>query len=156
MSPKIFSSSAAGHVIGCARRDDRAGQCAQIADLFGGEGRGCSCGSLSVEQIGEALLDAVSNVERQRLDGRGRVDAAGGHPDAAVDDEKILHVMATAPFIHHRTLGIGAHARGAEQMPAAVQDRALDANITGAGAVRTSFARAMPCCIIRWLLALMV
>ena len=44
-------------------------------------------GSSSVEQVGEALLDAVGNVERQRLDGRGRVHAAGGHPDTAIDDE---------------------------------------------------------------------
>src|ERR1700674_4629961 len=75
---------------------------------------------LSVEQIGEALLDAVGNVERQRLDGRGRIDAAGGYPDAAIDDEEVLYIMATAPFIHHRTLGVGAHARGAEQVPASV------------------------------------
>src|SRR6202171_1075746 len=74
----------------------------------------------SVEQIGEALLDAVGDVERQRLDGRGRVHPARGHPDAAVDDEEILHVMAAAPFIHYRTLGVDAHARGAEQVPAAV------------------------------------
>src|ERR1700716_4577148 len=87
----------------------------------------------SVEQVGEALLDAVGDVERQRLDGRGRIDAAGGHPDAAVDDEEILHVMAAAPFLDHRTLGVSAHPRGADEMPAAVQDRALDADVARAG-----------------------
>src|ERR1700729_3015873 len=89
--------------------------------------RACSAESFSwvmsitsVEQIGEALLDAVGDIERQRLDGRGRIDAAGGHPDAAIDDEEVLHVVATAPLVDHRALGVGAHPRGAEQVPAAV------------------------------------
>src|SRR3979490_2669435 len=74
----------------------------------------------SVEQVGKALLDAVGNIERQRLDGRGRIDAAGGHPDAAVDDEQVFYVMAAPPFIDPRPLRVGPHPRGAEQVPAAV------------------------------------
>src|SRR5450755_4148555 len=83
-----------------------------------------------VEQVGEALLDAVGDVERQSLDGRGRIHPARSHPDAAVDDEQVLDVVAASPFVHHRALGVTPHSRGAEQVPAAVQDRALDANIT--------------------------
>src|SRR3977135_1029048 len=123
MSPKIFSSSAPG--------TPQAALGGMITPASACRSRTCSavrsgfCMAIfSVEQVGEALLDAVGDVERQRLDGRSRIDAAGGHPDAAVDDEEILHVMAAAPFVHHRTLGIGAHPRGAEQMPAAVGDRA--------------------------------
>src|SRR6185437_4835939 len=53
----------------------------------------------SVEQIGEALLDLVGDVERQRLDCRGRVHAAGRDEEAAVDDEQVLHIMRPAPAI---------------------------------------------------------
>src|ERR1700740_1618765 len=77
----------------------------------------------SIEEIGEAALHLIGDVERDGLDGGGRVDAAGGDEHAAIDDEEVLHVMRAAPFVHHGTLGIGAHARGAEQMPAAPGDR---------------------------------
>src|SRR5216684_4280102 len=33
---------------------------------------------------------------------------------------------------HHRTLGVHAHACRPEQMPAAIQDRTIDANVGGA------------------------
>src|SRR6202035_2862490 len=51
------------------------------------------------EQYRQALLDAVGDVERQSLDGRGGVHAAGGNPDAAIDDKEDLHVVATSPLI---------------------------------------------------------
>src|SRR3974390_970556 len=72
-----------GHAIGGALGDDHAGQRAEVADLFGGKIRVWHYRSPSVEQIGEALLDAVGDIERQRLDGRGRIDAARRDPDAA-------------------------------------------------------------------------
>src|SRR5471032_959165 len=78
---------------------------------------------------GQALLDGVGDVERQRLDGRGRIHAARRHPDAAVDHEQSLHVVAAAPFIDHRALGIGAHARRAHQVPAGVQHRRLATDV---------------------------
>src|SRR5471032_964114 len=84
-------------------------------------------GSIEESGSGQALLDGVGDVEGQRVDRRGRVHTARRHPDAAVDHEQVLHVMAAAPFVDHRALGIGTHARGAHQMPAAVQDRCLDA-----------------------------
>src|SRR6185295_15606900 len=77
----------------------------------------------SVKQIGQAALHLVGDVERDGLNGGSRVDAAGGDEHAAVDDEQVFHVMRAAPFVHHRAIGIGAHARGAEQVPAAIGDR---------------------------------
>src|SRR6201999_3622386 len=67
----------------------------------------------SIEQIGEALLHLVGDVERDGLDGGGRIDAARGDEHAAVDDEQIFHVVRPAPFIDHGLLRIGAHPRGA-------------------------------------------
>src|SRR6185437_5224888 len=89
--------------------------------------------SASVEQIGEALLHLVGDVERDGLDGGGRIDAARGDEHAAVDDEQVFHIVRPAPFVDHRTLGIGAHPRGAEQMPAAPGDRVVAADIGRAG-----------------------
>src|SRR5271166_3666823 len=83
----------------------------------------------SIEQIGQTLFHLVRDIERNRLDGGGRVDAAGGDEHAAVDDEEVLHVVRAAPFVHHRALGIPAHPRGAEQMPAAIGDRAVEADV---------------------------
>src|SRR5712691_5755665 len=56
----------------------------------------------SIEQRRQPLLHLIRDIERQSLDRGGRVHAARGHPDAAIDDEQVLHVMATAPRIHHR------------------------------------------------------
>src|SRR4029077_9877406 len=53
----------------------------------------------SVKEIGKALLHLVGDVERDRLDGRGRVDAAGGDEHAAVDDEQVLDIMRPAPLV---------------------------------------------------------
>src|SRR3954451_8411256 len=80
----------------------------------------------SIKKIGQALLHLVGDVERDGLNGRSRVDPARGDEHAAIHDEKILYVVRAAPFIHHRAIGIGAHPRGAEQVPAAVRDRAVD------------------------------
>src|SRR5437870_6252952 len=77
----------------------------------------------SIEQIGETLLHLVGDVERDGLDGGGRVGAARCDEHAAVDDEEVLHVVGAAPFVHDRTRRVGAHARDAEQMPAAPRDR---------------------------------
>ena len=63
--------------------------------------RGCPRIVRSVEECREALLHAVGDIERQSLDGGGRVHTAGGDPDAAIDDEQVLHVVAAAPFVHH-------------------------------------------------------
>src|SRR5882724_6478063 len=79
----------------------------------------------SIKEIGEALLHLVGDVERDGLDGGGRVDAARGDEHAAIDDEEILHVVRAAPFVHHGAIGIGTHARGAEQVPAAIQNRVI-------------------------------
>src|SRR5258708_25021268 len=87
----------------------------------------------SIEQIGQAALHLVGDVERDGLDGGGRVDAAGSDEHAAVDDEQVLHVMRAAPFVHHRARGIGAHPGGAKQMPAAIGNRAVHADISGTG-----------------------
>src|SRR6185436_7535844 len=44
----------------------------------------------SIEQIGEALLHLIGDVERDGLDGGGRIDAARGDENAAVDDEQVF------------------------------------------------------------------
>src|SRR3984893_17014164 len=87
----------------------------------------------SVEQIGKAALHLIGDVERYGLNGGGRVHPARGDEHAAVDDEQVLHIVRPAPFVHHRARGIGAHPRGAEQSPAAVQYRAVDADVGGGG-----------------------
>src|SRR5277367_39633 len=87
----------------------------------------------SIEQIGQTLLHLVGDIERNGLDRRGRIDAARGDEHAAIDDEQVFHVMRPSPFVDHRTCGVGAHARGAEQMPAAVQNGLVDADVGRAG-----------------------
>src|SRR5882762_4589452 len=87
----------------------------------------------SIKKIGEALLHLVGDVERDGLNGGRRVNAARGDEYAAIDDEKVLHVVRAAPFVHHGTIRVGAHAGRAEQMPAAIWDRAVDADVAGAG-----------------------
>src|SRR6185437_12843677 len=89
----------------------------------------------SIEQGCQTLLDAVSDVQRQCLDRGGWIHTTGRDEDAAIDDEQVLHVMAASPGIHHRTLGIVAHACRAEQVPAAIEHGALDEDVpcTGSG-----------------------
>src|SRR5215469_14306537 len=53
----------------------------------------------SIEQIGQAALHLIGDVERDGLDGGGRIDAARGDEHAAVDDEEILDIMRAAPFV---------------------------------------------------------
>src|SRR6187402_461876 len=90
----------------------------------------------SVEQIGEALLHLVGDVEREGLDGGGRVHTARGDENAAVDDEEVLHVVGATPFVDDGALGVGAHPRGAEQVPAAPGDRTVDADVGRAGGLQ--------------------
>src|SRR5829696_1079419 len=59
----------------------------------------------SIEEIGEALLHLVGDVERNGLNGGGRIDAARGDEQAAVDDEEVFHVVRAAPFVHHGSIG---------------------------------------------------
>src|ERR1700754_1901095 len=53
----------------------------------------------SIKEIGEALLHLIGDVERDGLDGGGRVDAAGSNENAAVDDEQVFDIVRTAPFV---------------------------------------------------------
>src|SRR5512140_3160733 len=53
----------------------------------------------SIKEIGEALLHLIGDVERDGLNGGGRVDASRGDEHAAVDDEEILHIVRAAPFV---------------------------------------------------------
>ena len=85
--------------------------------------------SASIEQGRQPLLDLVGDIQRQRLDGRCRVHPAGGDPDAAVDDEQVLHVVAAAPCVHHGPFRILAHPRGAQQVAGAVQDGARGVDV---------------------------
>src|SRR3954466_10653032 len=85
--------------------------------------------SASIEQIGEALLHLVGDVEREGLNGGGWIHAARGDEDAAIDDEEILDVVRAAPFVDDGAFGVGAHACRAEQMPAAPWDRRVDADV---------------------------
>src|SRR5471032_599873 len=103
MSAKIFSSSAPGTpwvalagiiVPAKARRSS-----VSLGDSM--------MGSIEESGSGQALLDGVGDVEGERLDRGGRVHAARGHPDAAVDHEQVLHVVGAAPLVDHRSLGIG-------------------------------------------------
>src|SRR5579863_2934044 len=59
------------------------------------------CMSLSIEQGGQALLHRVGDIKRQGLDCTGRIHAARGDEDAAIDDEQVLHIVTSAPFIDH-------------------------------------------------------
>src|SRR5437588_10194433 len=76
----------------------------------------------SVKEIGEAALHLIGDVERDGLNGGGRVHPARSDEHATVDDEEILHVVRAAPFIHDRALGISPHPCGAEQMTAGVHE----------------------------------
>src|SRR5260370_15360772 len=123
-APGTLYCSLAGIIIAAMVR--RSSRCAEVrifsADI-----------ASSIEQIGEALLHLIGDVERDSLDGGGRIDAARRHEHAAVNDEEILHVVRPAPFVDDRACRVGAHPRGAEQMPAAIGNRAIDAEIGGTG-----------------------
>src|SRR4029079_16844820 len=109
-APGTLYSSLAGMIIAATVR--RSLRWARVSSTLGDM-------AVSIEEVGEALLHLVGDVERDRLDGRGRVHAARRHEDAAVDDEKIFHVVRATPFVDHGARGIGPHPRRAEQMPAA-------------------------------------
>src|SRR5260370_34838336 len=88
-APGTLYSSLAGIIIAAMVR--KSSRCAEVrifsADIIS-----------SIEQIGEALLHLVGDVERDGLDGGGRVHAARRHEHAAVDEEEILHIVRPAPF----------------------------------------------------------
>src|SRR6185295_6556893 len=122
-APGTLYSSLAGMIIAATvRRSSRWAEVSSFADM-----------AVSVEEVGKALLHLVGDVERDRLDGRGRVHAARRHEHTAVHDEEVLHVVRTAPFVDHGARGIGAHPRSAEQMPTAPRNRIVDADAGGAG-----------------------
>ena len=89
----------------------------------------------SIEERVEALLDAIGDIERQRLDGGRRIDASGSDPNAAIDDEQVLDVVATAPFVHNRPLGVGPHPRRAQQMTGAIEHSARRPDVFGSGSL---------------------
>src|SRR5260370_36654250 len=134
-APGTLYCSLAGIIIAAMVR--RSSRCAEVrifsADI-----------ASSIEQMGEALLHLIGDVERNGLDGGGRVDAARRHEHAAVDDEEILHVVRPAPFVDDRACRVGAHPRGAEQMPAAIGNRGVHAQIGGAGGLEDLTAPRQP------------
>ena len=98
--------------------------------LAGSSSRQCSAGpALSADKSYVRMGPQSNRVARRCLICRRhrapapgsscRIDAGRGDEDAAIDDEQVLHVVAAAPFVDHRALGIGAHAGRAQQMPAA-------------------------------------
>src|SRR3569832_415598 len=123
-APGMRYSTLAGIIMPAIVR--KSWRCASVSCSF-------DCMAASIKEVGEALLHLIGDVERDGLDGGGRIDAARGDEQAAVDDEEVLHVMRTAPFIDHGAFGIGAHPRSAEQMPAAIEDRRVDVDVGGAG-----------------------
>src|SRR4029079_15881003 len=91
-APGTLYSSLAGTIIAATvRRSSRWAEVNSLAADMAG----------SIEEVCKALLHLVGDVERDRLDGRGRVHAARGHEHAVVDNEEILHVVRTAPFVDH-------------------------------------------------------
>src|ERR1700736_5237859 len=92
-APGTLYSSLAGIIIAAMVR--KSSRCVEVrifsADII-----------TSIEQIGEAALHLVGDVEGDGLDRGSRIDAARGHEHAAVDDEEILHIVRTAPFVDHR------------------------------------------------------
>ena len=65
----------AGHLVLVAGGNDHRGDGAEIVAL-GGVSSFAADMAVSVEEVGKALLHLVGDVERDRLDGRGRVHAA--------------------------------------------------------------------------------
>jgi hypothetical protein len=47
----------------------------------------------SIEQMGQALLHLIGDVERQGLDRGCRVHATGSDEQTAIDDEQVLHIV---------------------------------------------------------------
>src|SRR5882724_5680881 len=130
-APGTLYSALAGIIIAAMTR--RSPRC-RVESMFSADM------SASIKEIGQPALHLVGDVERDGLNGGGRVHPARGDEDAAVDDEQVLHVMRPAPRVHHGTCGIGAHPRGAEQVPAAIGDRTVDADVGRAGGVKDLLA----------------
>src|SRR5947207_2126827 len=64
--------------------------------------------------------------ERKRSDGGSRVHAARSRPNAAVVNEKIRHVMTTAPGVNHGSGRIDSHLARTENMPSGFADERRD------------------------------
>ena len=90
----------------------------------------------SIEEGSQAVLDAVGDVERERLDRPRRVHTGRSHKDAAVDDEQVFHVMAATPLVHDRTHWIDAHPRSSHQVPSALDDRGLVPHVVRPGSAQ--------------------
>ena len=108
----------------------------------------------SVEQIRQALLHLVGDVERHGLDGRGRVNAAARHEDAAVDDEQIFYIVAATPVIHHPSARDRSMRAVPRRWPGALSAVREQNSCLAPAAVRISSARAMPCSIMWRVLSL--
>ena len=62
--------------------------------------------------------NAVGRPESECHDGHGGLTAPGSDQAAAVAQEEIFHVMRAMIGVDHRSLGIQAHAAGAQKMHA--------------------------------------
>src|SRR5260370_12881248 len=115
-APGTLYCSLAGIIIAAMVR--RSSRCAEVrifsADI-----------ASSIEQIGEALLHLIGDVERDSLDGGGRIDAARRHEHAAVDHEEILHVVRPAPFVDDRPCRVGPHPPEPQHMPPPLPNRPI-------------------------------
>src|SRR5262249_39395626 len=58
----------------------------------------------SIEQVGEALLHLVGDVESQRLDRGCGVHTTGGDKQTAVDDEQVFDIVRAPPLVDDRAL----------------------------------------------------
>ena len=72
-----------------------------------------------------------------------------GDPDATIDDEEVLHIVAASPLIHHGTVRVQAHPRCAQQVARIVQHGARQDMFFTPAVANISDARAMPCSIMR-------
>src|SRR6266849_8529653 len=61
------------------------------------------------------------------------IHAAGGRPNATVENEQVGDVMCPAPGVDDGTPRINAHLGGAQEMPAGFADERCDDRFIGAG-----------------------
>jgi len=75
------------------------------------------CGNLATKIASTGKRGyAISGTVSQRLNGHGRLAAAGSDETAAVAQEQILYVMGSVVRVDHRSFRIVAHAAGAQQV----------------------------------------
>ena len=94
----------------------------------------------SSKQTIKVLLHVVAYVERNSLKSVSRVDAAGGHEHAAVDDKEILDVVGSAMGVDDGSFGVGPHSRGAHEVPTGGRKRGFGADVLAAGGCEEFFA----------------